>query len=68
MSGAGGPVRSSMLKQMVRPIRLSHIFDEIEDGPRLVTGPSAVALPALPVITPLVLSSLPYLNRTDTTD
>ena len=56
MSGAAGPVSSSMLKQMVWPIRLSHFFDELEDGPHFATGPSAVALP---IVTPL---TTPVLN------
>ena len=50
VSGAAGPVSSANLKQLVWPIRLTLFFDDLEDGPRLATGPNAVALP---VVTPL---------------
>ena len=38
---------------MVGPVRMSHFYDEIEDGPPFATGPRAAALPALPIVTPL---------------
>ena len=62
MSGAAGPVSSSILKQMVWPIRLSHFFDELEDGPHFATGPSAVALPALLIVSPLSVSATSHLK------